>query len=350
MNKSAAILAWCPPDQLRMDGGGLRVHAWVNALNDAGYKTRIVGLWQIGAGVSRGQRISELKRLFVPMPMRRSLPDDACDADLLVATVPGAFGDALNRVPPDRLVLDWMDMWSVNARTVGDARWSSRVGGRVQARQWRQRERAYLDRSRVNAFAGYADFAQSRDVSAGHSFWIPTPVTWRGSKVTSPPDPEIRTLGFIGNLDYPPNQLSLRQFLHSYGASLADRGLELIVAGFGSDQVRSWGYPVRVLGPVADVADFYEVIDAAVVPIDHGGGIKVKAIEALAHGRRVYGTAHVRDGIAPAFRQFVLPLEQLLSEQPGPAPAVPRPTFESVFSPAAFFAAVCRALDVLDDR
>ena len=139
--------------------------------------------------------------------------------------------------------------------------------------------------SRVNAFAGYDDFAKSRDVSAGHSFWIPTPVSWRGSTSTSTPDPDVRTLGFIGNLDYPPNQLSLRQFLDSYGAALARRGLEVVVAGFGSDQVRGWGYPVRVLGPVANVSDFYEVIDAAVVPIDHGGGIKVKAIEALAHGR-----------------------------------------------------------------
>jgi glycosyltransferase involved in cell wall biosynthesis len=281
------------------------------------------------------------------MPFPRSIPRDALGSDLLVVTVPGVFGDALSKVPEDRVVLDWMDLWSVNARTVGDAKWSSRVGGRVQAQQWRRRERAFLARSRVNVFAGYDDFAKSRDIAAGHTFWIPTPVSWQGSTNASPRDPGLRTIGFIGNLDYPPNQLSLRQFLDSYGAALARRGLEVLVAGFGSDQVRGWGYPVRVLGPVANVSDFYEVIDAAVVPIDHGGGIKVKAIEALAHGRRVYGTDHVRDGISPELRQFVLPLEQLLSEEQGPGLDVSQETFESVFAPDAFSTAVCRALDIL---
>ena len=344
------VLYWYDASQLRLDGGGLRVRAWLDALDQAGYDARLVGLWQIGGGVSRGARLSRIKRAVLPMPFPRGVPEDALGSDLLVATVPGVFGDALSKVPADRILLDWMDLWSVNARTVGDARWSTRVGGRVQAQQWRRRERAYLTRARVNVFAGYNDFAHARDLPNGHRFWIPTPVSWRGSTGPSTPDADVRTIGFIGNLDYPPNQLSLRQFLESYGPALTRRGLEVVVAGFGSDQVRGWGYPVRVLGPVADVSDFYEAIDAAVVPVDHGGGIKVKAIEALAHGRSVYGTAHVRDGISPALRQFVLPLEQLLSEEQGPGLSVPRESFESVFAPGAFSAAVCRALDVLGAR
>src|SRR6476659_7158492 len=124
VKRSAVVLYWYDASQMRLDGGGLRVEAWLDALDQAGYEARLVGLWQMGGGVSRGGRLSRVKRAVLPMPFPRSIPRDALGSDPLVVTVPGVFGDALSKVPEDRVVLDWMDLWSVNARTVGDARWS----------------------------------------------------------------------------------------------------------------------------------------------------------------------------------------------------------------------------------
>jgi hypothetical protein len=48
-----------------------------------------------------------------------------------------------------------------------------------------------------------------------------------------------------------------------------------------------------------------------VVPIHHGGGIKVKAVEALSFGLPVFGTEHVRSGLSPDMGSLILPLERL---------------------------------------
>jgi hypothetical protein len=304
----ASIVYWYDDAKIRSDGGGQRIRAWKQALGTLGFQCEVIGLWTIGGGVSKGAWLSATKRALLPMPFTRSMPSAAVHADVVVATVPAVFEDALQRVPQDRLILDWMDLWSVNARNLGDAEWISRPGGRAQSHLWARREPRLVGRAQSNVFAGYADFEQMLEASHGRAAWVPNPVRARTSARKTGP---IRKIGFIGNLDYPPNQISLRQFLTEYIRHLQENQIELLVAGYGSEKVASWGFPISVLGPVESVEGFYRQIDAAVVPIHHGGGIKVKAVEALSFSLPVFGTEHVRSGLSPDMRSLILPLERL---------------------------------------
>lgn len=338
----AKILFWYEGDDLRLDGGGQRIRAWQSALTTLGFEHEVVGLWSIGGGVSGGARLSAAKRALIPMPFKRSMPTRATDADLVVATVPAVFGDALTRVPRERLILDWMDLWSINARNLGDSDWLSTLGGRAQSRIWARREKFLVAKSASNVFAGYDDYENLREGAEGRAAWVPNPVPHRTSVRKTGP---IQTIGFIGNLHYPPNQVSLRQFLEEYAPYLTKNHIELRIAGFGSEVVRSWGFPVTVLGQLPCVEDFYAQIDAAVVPIRHGGGIKVKAVEALSFDLPVFGTPHVQSGLSPEMRSLILPLEmlkmpsELVLHQKGT-----QAIFQSRFSQQSFTESVAREL------
>lgn len=333
----AAIVYWFSREQLRRDGGGLRTLAWDEALTALGYEVEIVPLWTVGGPSTTTGRLSRVKRAMIPMPLTRDLPDRAAGADLVLSTVPATFASALSKVSGDRLIFDWTDLWSTNARTVGDARLLSRPGGRAQARLWARRERRLAEAGvRAHTYAGWADFAAFEPVRASTGLWLPTPV--KSAERRSVRDGEIRSVGFVGNLDYPPNQLSLKWFLDRYAKPLKEREIRIIVAGFGSAPVATWAHDVEVMGEVEDLGDFYSRVDAAVVPVNFGGGIKVKAVEAMSYGLPVFATTHVRTGFSAEFAPYLYDLDDLLERQ-SVAP-VPREKFDRTFGMSAFCSAV----------
>lgn len=330
----ASIVYWYPEERLKHDGGARRVRAWQSFLERDGWDVTIDAVWFLGGDDQplRRRRLSDLKKSAIPMPLLRPLPEGVASADLVVVAVPAVFKDALRRVPRERIILDWMDLWSANALSVGRESWLSFPGGAVQSLLWRFRERRWIEEAGANVFASYADFESVTSWSQNpNNAWLAIPV---GPAHSPGPTAQTRAVGFIGNLGYLPNEIALRKFLHSGSEALERAQLKLVVAGYGTDRVRSWGYPVDVLGEIADVADFYSQIDAAVVPVDVGGGIKVKAIEAMSRGKAVIGTSHVADGFPPPLRPYIHPVNALNS--PNDIEAVPQRLFEEYFSSATF--------------
>lgn len=334
----ASIVYWTGGAEVRLDGGGQRVRAWESALVNLGYDVEIVGMRVFGSGGAAESLASRVKRALLPMPFEQPLPDVGAP-DLVVATVPGVFRDAARRIPRERLVFDWMDRWSANAATMIRSSPLSGPGAALQAAAWRRREKVLPLRARGNAFAGFADFeSMHRDGTA--DAWLPNPVPWLGIAGASSAG-RPRRVGFIGSLDYPPNEASLRAFFGRLGRRLTEAGIEVVVAGFGSERVRSWPVTATVLGEVSDPRELYDQVDAAIVPVEHGGGIKIKAIEALAAGLPVYATRHVREGFSPAFRDLIHDVDELFDQ--GPArPAISQDQFESTFGQEAFTAVVDR--------
>ena len=47
---------------------------------------------------------------------------------------------------------------------------------------------------------------------------------------------------------------------------------------------------IVVTGTVDSIEDYYEHTDIVVIPLTHGGGVKVKVLEALGHGKLVVST------------------------------------------------------------
>ncbi|MGO4651543.1 glycosyltransferase [Arthrobacter sp. 2RAF22] len=331
---TANIVYWYGSSKMPRDGGGLRALAWQDALTALGFNTTVHPLRATATDAKAQTPLRTLKKKLIPMPLTGALPS-MMPADLNVVTVPSVFDSAARILPRESLIFDWMDLWSVNARTMGRASIMSRPGGICQSLFWEIQQRRLVRSPIANVFAGFADtrLTDSAGVSTGH--WIPTPITpvsfsAQGERKT------LRTVGFIGNFDYPPNVMSLRKFFRDFAGEFIQKGIAIKVAGFGSEVVKGWGIPVEVLGRVDSLGDFYRQIDAAIVPIDHGGGIKAKAVEAMAYGVPVFGTAHVANGFSPRWSSFIGRIEDLL-QQPPQLPAVPSTEdFELQFSQRAF--------------
>jgi glycosyltransferase involved in cell wall biosynthesis len=98
------------------------------------------------------------------------------------------------------------------------------------------------------------------------------------------------------------------------------------------------------------VPEFYRQIDAAIVPIAHGGGIKTKAVEAMAHGVPVFGTPHVASGFSPEWTRYIGEIEQLLEFDTQFPPVPLRSRFDEQFSQSAFELAVKETLTGMERK
>lgn len=324
------------------DGGGLRALAWHQALTALGFESSIVALRPDNHGVAHTSWLRSAKKALLPMPFVSGLPPME-EADVNIVTVPSVFASAATMLPRHSLVFDWMDLWSVNAQTMGRSSWMSRPGGTLQSLLWSRRQQQLIEQPAVNVFAGYNDHVSTASDASAPAFWMPTPIEARPVSRTDLSRSNFR-VGFIGNFAYPPNVTSLRSFFDRYGKSFEEKGIEVVVAGFGSGIVKNWNVAASVLGRVDSLREFYAGIDASIVPIVHGGGIKAKAVESMAYGVPVFGTDHVKSGFSPEWGPFIGDVDQLLNVSPI-FPPVPDPDkFGLQFSHEAFKASVSRML------
>lgn len=109
------------------------------------------------------------------------------------------------------------------------------------------------------------------------------------------------SIGFIGALDWMPNQEGLTWFLHKVWPFLHQRFPTLIfdIAGRNApDGFLKEKIPgVRFLGEVPNAADFIAAHAVSLAPLRSGSGLKVKVLEAMALGRVVLGTSIALEGI-----------------------------------------------------
>ena len=102
---------------------------------------------------------------------------------------------------------------------------------------------------------------------------------------------------FFGRLDYAPNELGLTRFLREGWPRLAaarpDATLRVAGPGLGAALRREIAAAQRAqaLGVVDDLAAELAESRAVVLPVWHGGGTRLKALEAMAAARPVAGTA-----------------------------------------------------------
>lgn len=129
-------------------------------------------------------------------------------------------------------------------------------------------------------------------------------------------------VAFIGNFDHAPNRDALEWLVRDIWPRVRARDgtAELHVAGPG---IPDWAgghgdQGVVVRGFVESLGDFYAEAQVALVPYRFGGGTKIKALEAMAHGCPVVATTIGAEGLQ------VTPGVQLLvaDDAPGFAEAV----------------------------
>lgn len=107
-----------------------------------------------------------------------------------------------------------------------------------------------------------------------------------------------KQLVFIGKMSYPPNNSAVLWFIENVWSEVIERvpnARFYVVGKEPSDELVELANrydSVTVTGLVDDVEPYYKEVSAVVVPVENGGGVKVKLLEALGHGCLVIATAN----------------------------------------------------------
>jgi glycosyltransferase involved in cell wall biosynthesis len=119
-------------------------------------------------------------------------------------------------------------------------------------------------------------------------------------------NPGIPWLYFLGVHSYAPNAEAVRHILDEVYPRLKVAGLhcEILIAGKGlSDELKAdiaaTNGGIRTLGFVNDLEVFLNACGVMLNPMLSGGGIKTKAVEALAYNKIVVSTANGAAGLLP---------------------------------------------------
>jgi glycosyltransferase involved in cell wall biosynthesis len=322
----------------RMDGGGQRVDAFLRALKNEGSALDVVGVGPEGidgAENAISAVLHRVKRRLFPVPFRGRVEAELAllkDYSPTLSLIPSANRWALRS---NRKWLDFPDLSSNIARN--HARTVDRVSGAfnmAQARLWSKREVSEYDQADVVSVASWSDSLQM----GNKAMWLPTPVAESGELVrrrSAPSAPQAGVVyGMIANFDYPPNRDAYGRLIREWLPLLLPNASRIVVAGFGSKSLRR-AMNVDILGPVENIATFYDLVDVVVAPIERGGGMKVKVVEAMMHGRPVVATEHAMDGLPQAIAEECIKWGRLSSgsrdprENPAVVNALENFTFES---------------------
>lgn len=198
----------------------------------------------------------------------------------------------LNRWAWPHSHLDIDDVPSTYLRTIasGSPRWSQRQKARVQQRLLQRRERRLLQRFTTLSVCSQDDrrYLGSPDRLHVIPNGFERPATLPRSEPTTPP-----RLGFIGLFSYAPNLEGVRWFVRECWPAIRQQipGITLRLVGKETDGVLKPTEPgVEALGFVTDPAREIETWSGMVIPIQSGGGTRIKIAEAFSRKCPVVST------------------------------------------------------------
>ncbi|MBC8424585.1 glycosyltransferase family 4 protein, partial [bacterium] len=120
--------------------------------------------------------------------------------------------------------------------------------------------------------------------------------------VWDPVDPP--RLLFVGSFDHSPNRKAAKFLIDNMRPKISKyrQDMEMVLAGRGSrrflDAHGGGDRSISALGFVEDLTDLYRRCRLFVAPLSEGGGIKIKILEAMAHGIPVATTPTGAEGIS----------------------------------------------------
>jgi polysaccharide biosynthesis protein PslH len=114
--------------------------------------------------------------------------------------------------------------------------------------------------------------------------------------------PEAGSVGFIGSLDFRPNQEAVRWIIDELWPRVTERAPEarLSIAGSGPPdwlRQRAHGQNIDFLGEVSEAQAFMQRMSVMIAPLFAGGGMRIKVLEAMALARPVVATTLGASGI-----------------------------------------------------
>lgn len=299
----------------RRDGGGQRVQAFLRSLEAGQLNVNFLGVGP--RETDEAQAISSslmhrVKRRLLPVPLRTKFELEANKFDVTSPTI--SLVPLLNRIAirgGRPCWLDFPDLSSDIARNhAATVDPMSAICNQAQAWLWSMREAEEYEHADVVTVASPTDLP----ALGRKAVWLPTPVAEavpQSRRSAARPDAGV-VCGLIANFDYPPNRHAYDHLIQEWLPALVPITSKIVVAGFGSERLPRANH-VEIIGPVEAIADFYGRIDVALAPINRGGGMKVKVVEAMMHGVPVVTTEHTRNGLPEALGAECIDIHQLLT-------------------------------------
>jgi glycosyltransferase involved in cell wall biosynthesis len=222
----------------------------------------------------------------------------------------GAYLPAVTSVSHAPTVVTFHDVQAAAAAArAAEATGTEWCWWRAEASLWRRFERRLLRTADasvalterdVEALAALAPGAPIARIPLG----IPTPAP------ATDPGGAAPVLLFVGNFNHPPNVDAARFLIDAVLPRVRRSHPEttLVLAG---DRPPAWlsaraGGTIRVPGFVADLGPLLDAATVVVAPLRHGGGMRVKVLEALAAGKAVVGTTRAFEGTGAIAGRFAL--------------------------------------------
>lgn len=298
-------------------GGSLRWRS-LGPLSDADQPFASWPRWRRAAHVAAALvtgRSSTMLRLHgagrgqAPAALTGAVPADVLVVDHLQAW---PWAQALDASAAPILVMHNLESDGYAEQAAADAHPLRRAFLAREARLLASLERAALSRAAVVACLSEADAEVMRtrmaDATAPVEVLPGYPTAGPPIRTRSPDGHELRRIGLLGTWSWGPNRRALEWLLSDVVPRLPGT-CEVQVAGSGAEPalatVRRGAAPVRWLGRIPDIADFYAGIDVVAVPALGGSGVQEKAIEAIATGLPVVATRHALRGLGPGLPDHV---------------------------------------------
>jgi glycosyltransferase involved in cell wall biosynthesis len=192
----------------------------------------------------------------------------------------------------------WSRYWMERARTRTPV---MAAYDRLQARRAERLERETAKLARSYIVVSPTDAAELSADFGTEVIGIPNGIDEHLLTIDAVGEPEPRLIGFVGSLDYPPNQHAVHLLARDVFPRVAAKvpGARLLIAGRRPPpDVRALaGNGITVMADVPDIRDIYERCTVLAYPGELGRGAKNTVLEAMAMGRTVIASPSAARGI-----------------------------------------------------
>ena len=169
---------------------------------------------------------------------------------------------------------------------------------RIQANRLRKTEEQYVPKMDGIMAVSEVDQAYLKLLNQ-HAFVVPIGLDMPPSSREASIDVSFPRFGFIGSMDWAPNQEGL-QWLIDRVLTQTNSDVQIVLAGRNFESAKL-DIPnhlnIEILGEIESTSTFWDQVDVLMVPLFSGSGTRVKIIEAFTHQKLVLTTAIGIEGI-----------------------------------------------------
>lgn len=255
-------------------------------------------------GLTKGPYVCE-SRWFSRMMRDIDSCFDKLNPDFVIVDFPQMMGNISNRIlSSGKVILNQHNTEYVTLRNITSLYKSrfKRFIGRVESYRLEKYERSLYEKKLIKLFTFVSledkTFFEQR-YNLSNTILVPV-----GTEIRRIPfmKKDNFVISYIGKMEYPANAEAVIWFAENVLKQLSDfiPSLKFYVVGKNpppSVRELSMRYSnIIVTGTVESTEEYYQMSDVVVIPLFHGGGVKVKLLEALGYGKLVITTSKGIEG------------------------------------------------------